>query len=574
LSQEIKNCLSSGNFSEAERLCGQILSQQPGNADALHLMGVTKFQMGRSLEGADYVRRAIEREPGRAEFQNNLGLILADSSATKSIAAFRSATRLEPNLPEAWLNLARMLREGDEAIAAFAEVLRINPNCFEAHYALAHRLKETGRIEDAVDHYRRAVDLNPQSSTAHDDLLYAMYFDPGCGKEQILAEHLAWARRHADPLKPGNPHFENDRNPDRRLRIGYVSPDFRAHPIGRFMWPLLAEHDRKGFEVFCYDTSFGADVFTPRLREGTDVWREATRLTDAALAEMIRADRIDILVDLTMHMAFNRLLVFARKPAPVQVTYLAYPGTTGVSTIDYRITDANLETEEMARGSYVEKSVWVSSYWCYQGWEQSPETQEPPLSRNGFVTFGCLNNFCKVNDRTLDAWGRILAGTGESRLILLAPEGDTRGRARDQMARHGVSADRIEFVDRTGLTEYLNLYQRIDIALDPFPYVGGTTTCDALWMGAPVVTLAGQTAIGRGGVSILNNLELTEFVAENIAKYVDISTRLAKDLAKLDALRKSLRGKMRASRLMNGKQFAADFERVYREMWKNWCAGK
>jgi protein O-GlcNAc transferase len=273
-------------------------------------------------------------------------------------------------------------------------------------------------------------------------------------------------------------------------------------------------------------------------------------------------------------MAFNRLLVFARKPAPVQVTYLAYPGTTGVSTIDYRITDANLETEEMARGSYVEKSVWVSSYWCYQGWEQSPETQEPPLSRNGFVTFGCLNNFCKVNDRTLDAWGRILAGTGESRLILLAPEGDTRGRARDQMARHGVSADRIEFVDRTGLTEYLNLYQRIDIALDPFPYVGGTTTCDALWMGAPVVTLAGQTAIGRGGVSILNNLELTEFVAENIAKYVDISTRLAKDLAKLDALRKSLRGKMRASRLMNGKQFAADFERVYREMWKNWCAGK
>jgi predicted O-linked N-acetylglucosamine transferase (SPINDLY family) len=295
-------------------------------------------------------------------------------------------------------------------------------------------------------------------------------------------------------------------------------------------------------------------------------------VTDERMAQLVREDQIDVLVDLTMHMARNRMLLFARKPAPVQVTYLAYCSTTGLETMDYRLTDPHLDPPGMNDAYYSEQSIRLpETYWCYPLHEQSPQAGPPPAPSGGEVTFGCLNNFCKVSPAALELWIQLLRATPKSQLILHAYEGSHRQRVRDLLEHEGIDPQRLKFVGMVSLSEYFKRYEQIDVGLDPFPCNGGTTTCDALWMGVPVVTLAGRTAVGRGGVSILANVGLPELIAQTPQQYVQIATDLAGDLPRLGELRRTLRARMQASPLMDAPRFARNIEAAYRQMWRNWC---
>ncbi len=357
------------------------------------------------------------------------------------------------------------------------------------------------------------------------------------------------------------------------MRLGYISPDFRSHAAAFFTAPLFAAHDRTGFEIFCYSDVIRPDDTTARLRSLVDGWREITGLGHAEVARQIRQDRIDILVDLTMHMAHHRLLVFARKPAPVQACWLAYPGTTGLSTIDYRITDVHLDPTDADDRCYAEQSIRLpETFWCYDPLDRNPAVNALPAAGNGYVTFGCLNNFCKINPGVLRLWAGVLRAVDRSRLTILAAEGSHRRQVLDLLAEEGVDRQRVAFVGHRPRPLYLEYYHEIDIGLDTVPYNGHTTSLDSFWMGVPVVTLVGSTVVGRAGLCQLTNLGLPELIAFNPEQYMRIAAELAQDLPRLAAMRTGLRARLQASPLMDAPRFARHLEAAYRKMWRRWCA--
>jgi predicted O-linked N-acetylglucosamine transferase (SPINDLY family) len=434
----------------------------------------------------------------------------------------------------------------------------------------ANYLKDSGRIAEAVDLCRHAVALDPENAMIHSSLCYKLLFDPRCDRAALFAEQQQWNRRHGQVPRLA---LQPDRSADRRLRVGYVSPDFYGHAECFFVLPLLKAHDRNEVEVHCYSSVRRPDKATQLLRSCADVWHDVQQLSDEELAEKIREDRIDVLVDLTMHMAFNRLPTFARKPAPVQVTWLAYPGGTGVEAIDYRLTDSVIDPPDNPSASaarfYSEMSVNLPNGWiCYH-----PLGDIPPARRRdpGPVTFGCLNNPCKLNSPTLALWTELLAKVDDARLLLLCPSQWQRGHIASTFAAAGVDPMRIEFTAHRRRGDYLRLYDRIDICLDPLVYNGITTTCDALWMGVPVVTLAGPTAPGRAAASILSNLSLGELVAADKPAFLSLARDLAIDFPRRAMLRSSLRQRLERSPIMNAAIFARNVESAYRQMWRQQC---
>jgi protein O-GlcNAc transferase len=339
------------------------------------------------------------------------------------------------------------------------------------------------------------------------------------------------------------------------------------------MLPLLATHDHAKFEIRCYSDVTDGDSTTEQLRKHADVWRETWSLSDAKLADLIRDDRIDILVDLLMHAKGSRMLTFARKPAPVQVSYLSYASTTGLEAMDYRLSDPYLDPPEADESLYTETTIRLpSTFWCFQPSAQMPEIAPLPASTNGYVTFGCLNNFWKVTPETRTAWMQLLDRVPNSRLVIHCYEGSHRQKLLEPFINEGIGPERIEFVGFLPIRQYFEQYNRIDIALDPFPYCGGTTTCESLWMGAPVVTVLGQTAVGRAGYSILSNIGLGALVARDVEQYLGLAEELAGYLSRLSELRGSLRSSMQSSPLMDAPRFARDIENAYRTMWRRRCA--
>jgi predicted O-linked N-acetylglucosamine transferase (SPINDLY family) len=429
-------------------------------------------------------------------------------------------------------------------------------------------------VEEAVACYRRGVLLEPDNAAFHSNLLRALLHDPATELAAVRNEHLAWADRHARPLAGEVRPHANDRNPNRRLRIGYVSPDLRAHAIGWLMGTILEHHDRQGFEIVCYSDAARIcrpDAQTQRLQRHAHLWRDSAPLDDQQLADLIRQDRIDILVDLATHSANNRLLVFARKPAPVQVTYLGYPGPTGLSTMDYRLTDCHLNPPgQEPEGP--EKLVYLPDcYWCYSAPADAPDVNDLPAAAKGHISFACLNTFGKVNSTVLALWAKVLAAVPRSRLHLLIAGGRGNGRVYKIFEQSGIDPQRIELIDRQDSSGYFKLYHAVDIALDPFPYNGHTTSYDGLYMGVPLVTLAGQLAVGRAGVSILSNVGLTDLIAQTSEQYVEIAASLAGNLPRVAELRRTLRQRMQDSPLMDGPRFVRNLELAYRQMWRAWC---
>jgi len=531
-----------GRLQAAEQIYRQIVKVDPNQADAIHLLGVIAYQAGNLDEAVASYRRALELKPDHAKAHNNLGV------------AFTRQGKL------------------DEAVACYRRALELKPDNAEAYSNMGAAFTEQGSLDEAVACCHRALELKPDYAEVHSNRLYMLNFSADHDARSLHEEHRRWNEIFAEPLAKSIRRHGNDATPNRRLRVGYVSPNFCNHVVALFLLPLLESHDHGRIEVFCYASIHAPDEITERCRARADVWRDVRGLPDEQVAEIIRQDQVDILVDLTMHMADNRLLVFARKPAPVQVTYLAYCGTTGLSAIDYRLTDPYLDPPGEDESSYCEQSVRLpETYWCYRPAGETPPVNALPALEAGHVTFGSLNNFCKVSPPALAAWSRLLQAVPGSTLLLHAQAGSHRDRVRALLAEQGLSAQRLAFVDSLPAAEYYSLYGRIDVALDPFPYGGGTTTCDALWMGVPVVSLAGQTAVGRGGLSILSNLGLPELVAHDAEQYLRIAEELAGDLARLAGLRATLRQRMQNSPLTDAPRFAGNVEAAYRQMWRRWC---
>jgi predicted O-linked N-acetylglucosamine transferase (SPINDLY family) len=532
---------------------------------------------GRLDEAVAAYRLAIELKPDAAEVHNNLGVALSElGRLDEAIVAYREAIALRPDCAEVYNNLGIALNakeRPDEAVAAYRQAIALQPNYAQAFSNLGNSLKNGGKIDEAIAAFRQATLEDPQNASLASNLVYVLHLDPRSTPATLAEEHRRWNERHARSLPrfSHSPPTGSDAG-QRQLRIGYVSPDFREHCASFFILPLLSNHDRGNFEIVCYSNAARSDAVTQQLRGYTDGWRDVFGVSDEELAGMIHDDRIDVLVDLTLHMINGRLLTFARKPAPVQVTWLGYPSTTGLETMDYRLTDRFLDPPGLDDAFYSEKSIRLpAAFWCYDPRVDDLAVGKLPALIERRVTFGCLNNFCKVNADVLKLWAAVLMKIRDSRMLILAPQGSHRQWALDEMARQGVAPSRIEFLDRRPRRDYLQLYNRIDACLDTFPYNGHTTQLDALWMGVPTVTLVGRTAASRGGASILSNIGLPELVARKEEDYVRIAAELASDLPRLSALRSGLRRRMEQSPLMDAPRFVRDIEASFRQMWRNWC---
>lgn len=443
----------------------------------------------------------------------------------------------------------------------------------EAYSHLGTSYQIRGQLDEALFALREAVRLKPSFTPAHSNLLLCLTHAHHVSCDEVFSEHVRWGEQHAQvqPL----PAAAHDRTPHRRLRIGYVSPDLREHAVARFIEPVLAHHTADAFEVFAYAEVAQPDAVSDRLRSHVATWRSTCGLHDRQVAEMIRNDRIDVLIDLAGHTALSRLAAFAYRPAPVQVSYLGYPNTTGLRAIDYRLTDAWADPPEHDRLHTEQLIRLPHGFLCFRPSAAPPVAPLPALER-GYVTFGSFNRLNKLNEPVLQLWAKLLRALPTARLLLKTPAlSDTalRESYADWFVRQGISRERVElqgFV--ASAAGHLEVYDRVDIALDPFPYSGTTTSCDALWMGVPLVTLLGPMHAGRVGLSLLAQLGLTDWVARDPAEYLQIAQHWAQRLAELAALRSNLRRRFELSSLRDEAGFTRTLEATYRTLWQAWCA--
>ncbi len=567
----------SGQIAQAIASYRQAIAAQPDFVQAWNNLGLALKDSGQLDAAAVALRRALALRPGDADVHNNLAAVLVQQGDNRAaLDCVNAVLQLQPDHILAHLHRAEALRnlgELDAAVDEYQRTIALQSDLVLAHMGLGSCLKDRGELDEAIACYRRALAIDPNSLSAYQCLLVSLHYHPGFGAEAIYQEHLQFAKRFEQPLREIQRPHRNDCLLNRRLRIGYVSPDWCNHPIGRAMLIPLSAHDRAQFEITCYSTSLRpVDAITTALQKRSDRWSNLNGLSDEQAAERIREDGIDILVDLAMHTADNRILIFVRKPAPVQLTWLGYPGTTGLRSIDYRLSDRYLDPSEEIEEFYTERSIRLAHcFWCYQSISEAPIVNTLPALDNGFVTFGCLNNFAKASEPALRLWAQVLNSVADSRFILLCPRGSARQRVQTFFEKNGVSAQRLEMVDRLSQESYFRLHHRIDIALDPLPYPGHTTSLDALWMGVPLITLSGATAAARGGTSILTNLGLSGFVARSEHQYVAIAKNVASDFDALSQLRPTLRDRLQRSPLMHAGRFTADLEEVYRRLWIEWC---
>ena len=526
----------------AARICEQVLEHDPRMVKAWELLGAAALNLG------DYPL-AAER------FERVLMLAGDDAQALANAAeANRRANRCERALD--LIGRALALKPG------FAPFLHIHVLALETSW----------RSDEALAACRDALRLHPNFAalhTSHMTLLNRAGADPAL----ILEAHCAWAECCA-ASDSSAPQHRNSPQPERPLRVGYVSADFRRHAMSDFVLPLLDHHDPARVEAYCYSNTPVTDDITRRCEALASGWRDIVSLPDAAADDLIRSDGIDILVDLSGHTSGNRLGLFGRKPAPVQVTYLGYPGTTGLAQMDYRLTDARADPPGASEVHYREQLLRLPhSLWCFAPPLQMPEVGPLPASATGHITFGSLNSAFKLTPQLVALWSRLLVALPESKLVLAGvPAGAPRSRISREFELNGINPTRLEFHAFLRWQEFWDLHGRIDIALDPFPCNGGATTCETLWLGVPLVNLAGKSFLARAGLSVLTTIGLPELVAHSEDEYLRIARDLAGDRMRLAQLRAGMRERMRASPLLAAAAYTRDLEDCYRTVWRQWCA--
>lgn len=604
--------VKSGKYAEALVLLDKVCKKDKRNADAWFMQGTILGNTGRFEEAVQCLQRAVRLRPNHALSYFNLGNALSSQEKFADAAAmFSKALSLGMKNPEILRALGRAeVNSGrpKQAIAVYKEYLQFEPgnpdvlgNLAACHFhagelndaakvyklalnvrhdarylnGLGASLCQQGLFEEAIDAQREAIQLQPDNASWHSNLLLSLNYLPDLSAESLLEEHRAWSRSQRIKKVDITPETCTA-DPDQQLRVGYVSPDFRTHSVAYFFAPLLQHHNVELVDTWCYATSPRTDETTQRLRGMAGHWRDISGLDDAKAIEQIRSDKIDILIDLAGHTAGNRLTIFAAKPAPVQLTWLGYPTTTGLSEIDYRLTDEIADPQGQEK-FYSEKLIHLPGcFLCYEPFSGSPDVAPPPILENGFATFGSFNNLAKINEDVISTWASLLHSVPDSRLLIKNPSLTDRATAERYLSlfeQHGISGKRIELLGLAPTTEdHLDTYKRIDIALDTFPYNGTTTSCEALHMGVPVVALAGGSHAGRVSTSLLSALGLEELIASTHEEYISIAEKLVSDKARLSELRETLRERMANSPLNNGKAFAHKMEQAYRAIWQEYCA--
>lgn len=608
--------LADGELDAAARCYRAALVHTPDYVEALTNLGSVCNLQGDNQTAETYCRKAVELAPGFAGAQCNLGnVLLSLGRVGEAIACYREALRLSPGLPEALVNLALSLQDVSYlpgAIDYYEKLAERRPNDFLPQVRIAQALQVLGSWDEAAQRLDRALELKPDATetlailsanhafigdvrtgmsylqqvldaepgnlSAQSRLTFDSMYLANCTGRQLYRGYRDWAELYATrPLLPLPP--LSSATPERRLRIGYVSKDFAKHSVSYFLEPILRHHDRTKFEIFCYSNLIHEDNYTERYKQLADHWRDISTLSEQAAVDRVREDNIDILIDLSGHTSGQRLGVFACKPAPVQVNYLGHPATTGLTTMDYRFGDAVTDPAEMVAVHYTETIRQLPGcFLTYQPEENAPPVQPAPSIANGCITFGSFNNIAKVNDSVIAVWAKVLLAVPFSRLMLKSfALSSVRGRKRivDGFAAQGIPAERLDLVGWSAETQHhLELYNKVDIALDTFPYNGTTTSCEALWMGVPVISLEGEHHAARVGASLLSVLGLRELLASDVAEFVQIASRLAADPERLTALRAGLRERMAASPLLDHAGFTRNLESAYREMWQAYCANR
>jgi len=564
-----------GRLSEAESLYRQIVGAQPGHADAFHMLGIVLSQLGRKVEAIEAFGIAISLNPNAPDFRANLAAALAaQQQVDAAVREFRAALAMKPDWPEVINNLAKALKSQgnfDDAIATFRQAIKVRPTLADSHVNLGDALLDVGKLDDAIACYRRAMTVNTDSRFAS-RLVYALHLHPDATPKRLYEAALRWTQTRTETITVQVPIHRNDPTPTRRLRIGYVSGDFREHEQACRILPLLANRDRAAFEVFCYSNQREPNTVTEKFLAQVDGWRDIAMITDAQAAELVTADKIDILVDLDSHGPQNRLTLFMRKPTPIQVTGFAYPGTSGLETVDYRITDARLEAPSSNGAFYCESPIILNrSAFCVDRPPVDVAIGALPATRNGFITFGWAGDYARVTRTTLDLWAGVLGKIDRSRMIIATPHGTAREQLLADLGARGIAAEGIELRDPLSTGERLTFWNAIDICLDTAPWNSALTSIDALWMGVPVVTLAGQTGVSIIGRSLLASAGLGDFAAETPEQFVHIASDAAGDIGRLTKMRSKLRAQIDASPLMDAKGFTRDVESAFKRTWQTWC---
>ena len=572
-----------GQLDEAVASYQRALAIKPDYAMALSNLGNALADLGRPDEAVTSCRRALEINPGYAEALTNLGVALYDlGRLDEAVASYRRALDLRPDGAEAHNSLGTaLLHLGrlEEAAASYRRALECKPDFAMAHNNLGNYLTSLGRLDEAAASYQRALEINHDYSEAHSNLLFLRSYQSG----QPVAELLEEARRFGKTVGRRARPFANWPNtPDagRCLRVGLVSGDLWSHPVGYFLESVLsAQHARADgrLEFFAYPSHPRSDTVTARIKSCCIGWRSAVGLSDERLAQRIRDDSIDILIDLAGHTGLNRLPMFAWKPAPVQVTWLGYFATTGVAAIDYLIADP-WTLPESIEVHFTEK-IWrlPETRLCFTAPDVDLAVTPQPALSKGYVTFGCFNNLSKMNDAVVALWARVLQAVPQSRLFLKTKqlgEAAVRDGVVNRFAVFGIGSDRLILEGAVSRSLYLSAYQRVDISLDPFPFPGGTVSAEGLWMGVPVLTLAGESFLSRQGVGLLMNVGLPDWIASDAEDYVARAVAHAGDLPRLAKLREGLRQQVMASPLLDAPRFARHFEAALRGMWARWCEGQ
>jgi len=566
--------LFQGSLEEAKNCYQRAIVLNPNAPEAYHNLGNIFFEQAELAKAAKLYQQAVKLNPNYAEAYAGLGNVLrVQGRFSEAATCYQEALRLAPKEAKIHSNLGItrwQQNQVTEAVACYQQALKLAPNFADAYYNLALALKDQGKLAEALHHYRLALAIEPHRPLFYTGFLLALHYLVDCAAATIFEEHRKFNEQLALPLAAEILPHGNQAQPRRRLKIGYVSSDFRKHSVAYFIAPILTQHDAHQFEIFCYYDHLLTDEVTSYLQAYAHHWLNCKGLSDEALTAKIRQDEIDILVDLMGHTSYPRLLVFARKPAPVQVTYLGYPCSTGLTAIDYRLTDKYVDDHFNS-----ETPVQLPhSLFCYQPYAGTPPVNELPALLQGHITFSSFNFYPKISSLILGCWAEVLQRVPGAKLLVKTKslqDESTRKDLETRLLQLGIEPDRWEWEGAMSPPDYLKSYHRVDIALDTYPFNGGTTTCEALWMGIPVVTLVGERQVARLGLSILSTIGLTDLIAYTSQEYVNKCVKLANDLEYLQHFRREVRDQMQQSPLMNAAAFTRDLETAYRHMWEQWC---
>ncbi len=569
-----------GRLDDAIACFGAAISLDPNLAAAHNSLGNALRLKGNYVAAAESCQTAIKLAPTFAEGHSNLGnAMMSLERYNDARNCYERALAINPNYVRARCNLGsalRFLNRIDEAVSHLRRAIALAPGFLDAHRNLAAVLLVGGDTELAITHLRQAIAIDPINVELRTTLLFAIQYSDSISSDSFLSEHKTFSAFRAGFEQQFHASWfghKNIRDEHRVIRVGYVSSDFREHAVSFFIEPILRWHDRSRFEIFCYHNAEKRDVWTERLMALSEHWINVAALSDQEMVTRITADGIDILVDLNGQTAGNRLDVFAQKPAPVQMTWIGSAGTTGLTAIDYRITDAMLDPPGMTEAFHTETLIRLGSSATFLPHPESPDVNALPALSKGHITFGCLNTPRKFNRSLIQIWAKLLKRLPTARLVLAAaPLQEFQQKLNSMFLAEGIDANRIEWLPFMKTPDFLKQHHEIDIALDTFPYNGGTTSNHALWMGMPVVTLAGTRTVSRVGAAVLSGAGLHDLITQNADEYIQRAVDLADDLEHLNTLRQSMRERITSRQSSSPEGVTRDLEAHYRSAWRKWCA--